>query len=109
MGSTKWSKQELLAYIMLYIAHSDLHESRAEQEYLLSRVDAETYNDIKTEFDNDNDYQSITKIVEAVRSKHYYNEDLTELFADIKLMAFVDGSFDHMENVTYNHLKKILS
>ncbi|MBO6606523.1 hypothetical protein [Psychroserpens sp.] len=109
MGSTNWSKQELLTYLMLYIAHSDLHESRTEYEYLLSRVDAETYGNIKDEFDKDNDYQSISKIVDAVRSKQHYNADLTELFADIKLMAFADGTFDHMENATYNHLKKILS
>ena len=109
MGNTNWSKQELLTYIMLYVAHSDLHESRSEHEYLLSRVDAGTYSNIKKEFEGDNDYQSISKIIDAVRSKDYYNDDLTELFADIKLMAFADGDFDHMENVTYNHLKKILS
>ncbi len=109
MANTNWSKQELLTYIMLYIAHTDLHESRAEYEYLLSRVDAETYENVKIEFGNDNDYQSISKIVDAVRSKQYYNDDLTELFADIKLMVFADGTFDHMENATYNHLKKILS
>lgn len=75
MGSTNWSKQELLTYLMLYIAHSDLHESRTEYEYLLSRVDAETYGNIKDEFDKDNDYQSISKIVDAVRSKQHYNAD----------------------------------
>lgn len=108
-NNSNWSKQELLTYIMLYVAHSDLHESRSEYEYLLSRVDAETYSNIKQEFESDNDYQSISKIVDAVRSENYYNDDLTELFADIKLMAFADGSFDHMESATYNHLKKILS
>ena len=109
MANKDWSKQELLTYIMLYIAHSDLHESRAEQEYLMSRVNADTYRDIKQEFDEDNDYQSITKIIDAIRASKYYSNNLTELFADIKLMAFADGSFDHMENATYNHLKKILS
>ncbi|WP_033958283.1 hypothetical protein [Psychroserpens jangbogonensis] len=109
MKSNTWTKQELIAYILLYVAHSDLKETKQEQNYILSRVNAETYIRIKTEFDTDNDYQSITKIVDAVKLEDYYNDNPDALFADIKLMAFADGEMDQIEHTIYNSLKKILS
>ncbi|WP_323788979.1 hypothetical protein [Psychroserpens sp.] len=109
MANTNWTKQELVAYILLYVAHSDLQETKKEHEYILSRVDAETYKHIKVEFDADNDYQSITKIVDAVNTEPTYSNNPDALFADIKLMAFADGHMDQMEHAIYNSLKKILS
>lgn len=109
MANINWTKQELVAYILLYVAHSDLKETKEEHAYILSRVDIETYNHIKREFDSDNDYQSITKIVDAVNSSESYKNNPEELFADIKLMALADGKMDQMEHAIYNSLKKILS
>ncbi len=108
MNNANWTKQELVAYILLYVAHSDLKETKAEHEYILSRVDPETYNHIKVEFNADNDYQSITKIVDAVNEDTTYNQNPDALFADIKLMAFADGNMDQMEHAIYNSLKRIL-
>ena len=33
-----WTKDELLAYILIFVAHSDLNETPKEKEYILSRV-----------------------------------------------------------------------
>ncbi|MCD2258964.1 hypothetical protein [Psychroserpens luteolus] len=109
MAHTNWTKQELVAYILLYVAHSDLKETQQEHDYILSRVDKETYKHIKTEFESDNDYQSITKIVDAVNTESTYSDHPDALFADIKLMAFADGRMDQMEHAIYNSLKRILS
>ncbi|WP_431134300.1 sulfurtransferase [Psychroserpens mesophilus] len=109
MANTNWTKQELVAYILLYVAHSDLKETKKEHEYILSRVDETTYKHVKSEFDDDNDYQSITKIVNAVNTEPTYSKNPEKLFADIKLMAFADGKMDQMEHAIYNSLKKILS
>ena len=76
---------------------------------ILSRVDIDTYLHIKEEFDEDNDYQSLNKIIDGVKHESTYNNNLDDLFADIKLMAFADGEMDQMELATYNLLKKILS
>lgn len=109
MEHSKWTKDELVAYILLFVAHSDLKETQQEHNYILSRVDANTYRRISHEFDNDNDYQSITKIVEAVNTDADYSTNPDALFADIKLMAFADGQMDQIEHAIYNSLKKILS
>ena len=104
----QWAKEELLAYILIFIAHSDLEETRKEKEYILSRVDKTIYKRVEEKFEEDNDYQSIQNIIEAVKSHDYYRNDLADLFADIKLMAFADGDMDVMEQTAYNQLKKIL-
>lgn len=104
----QWTKDELLAYILIFVAHSDLDETKKEKEYILSRVDKKLYKHVHEKFDKDNDYQSIQNIVEAVKTHDYYQNDLSELFADIKLMAFADGAMGQMEQTIYNYLKKIL-
>ncbi|MFD2725883.1 sulfurtransferase [Hyunsoonleella rubra] len=103
-----WTKEELLAYILIYVSHSDLNETWNEKEYMLSRVDKKIYERMHKQFKKDNDYQSIQKIIEAVQTQDYFRNDLADLFADIKLMAFADGKYDQMERATYANLKKIL-
>ncbi len=103
-----WTKDELLAYILIVVAHLDFEETKEEKDYILSRVDRAVYQRVHEQFDKDSDYQSIQNIVEGVKSHDYYRNDLADLFADIKLMAFADGNMDIMETTIYNQLKKIL-
>ena len=103
-----WTKDELLAYILMYVSNSDLNESRREQKYILSRVDKHVYERVNAQFEIDNDYQVLQNIIEGVKAHDYYRNDLADLFADIKLMAFADGEYDSMEQMIYTHLKKIL-
>ncbi len=103
-----WTKDELLAYILIYVSHSDLNETWKEKEYILTRVDKDVYQRVYSQFKKDNDYQSIQNIVEAVKTHDYYRNDLADLFADIKLMAFADGEYDDMEKTVYSNLKRIL-
>lgn len=103
-----WTKDELLTYILIYVSNSDLKESRKETKYILSRVERDVYERVSSQFETDNDYQSIQNIIEAVKAHDYYRNDLADLFADIKLMAFVDGGYDPMEQMIYSNLKRIL-
>lgn len=103
-----WTKDELLAYILIYVSHSDLNASRKETAYIISRVDKHVYQRVYEQFEKDNDYQSIQNIIEAVKTHDYYRNDLADLFADIKLMAFADGDYGDMEKAVYSRLTKIL-
>jgi len=103
-----WTKQQLVAYILLYIANIDLKESNSERNYIMSRVDRDLFDGIYKEFNDDNDYTSINKIINAVKTHNYEYNNSEELYADIKLMAFADGEFDQMEQSVYNYLKKLL-
>ena len=103
-----WSKNELVAYILLYVANADLHETNEEKDFIRTKVDNETFAAIHKEFDSDNDYQCIQKIIEGVKTHNYFRDDYAELFADIQLLLYADGEAGEMEEATLSFLRKIL-
>lgn len=106
---SNWSKKELIAYILLYASHSDFKEDNNERNVIISKVDMKTFDSIHKEFDLDNDYQSIQKIISGVEKHNYSKEDLTELFFDLKTLFFADGEFDILEQNMFRSLKRILN
>lgn len=103
-----WTKQELIAYILLYVANSDLNESNDEKEFIMSKVDRETFASVHEEFDKDNDYQCLQKIIKSVESHDYFRNDYAELFSDIKSMLYAHGEAEEMEETVFMYLRKIL-
>ena len=47
---SNWTKNELVAYILLYAAQSDLLESNKERNVILSKVDMKTFDKIQFHF-----------------------------------------------------------
>lgn len=106
---SNWTKEELVAYILLYAAHCNLDIDNHEKNVIISKVDMQTFQKVHDEFDKDNDYQSLQKIVSALEDKHYSKVELDILFEDIKKLFLSDGSYDAMELNLYSFLKKMLS
>lgn len=104
-----WTKDELVAYILLFAANSNFIESNSEKNAIIAKVDMKTFQRIHDEFDGDNDYQSIQKIIEGLKSHNYSKEDLNGLFNDIKVMFLSDGEYDVLEHNMMLWLKKIVS
>jgi len=109
MKQTHWTKEELVAYILLYTAHSNFEEANLEKNVIISKVDMQTFQKIHDEFDEDNDYQSLQKIIQGVEQHQYNSNDLKLLFTDIKTLFLSDGEYDIMERNMFLFLKKILS
>jgi hypothetical protein len=103
-----WTKNELVAYILLYAANSDFSESNNERNIIISKVDMDEFQKIHEEFDNDNDYQSIQKIISGIEAHHYSKDEISELLSDLKKMFFADGEFDIYEQNMFLFFKKIL-
>ena len=106
MEQQHWTKDELLAYILLFAAHSDLKESNHERNVIISKIDMQTFQKIHDAFDNDNDYQCIQKISEGIK-QHKFNKNL--LLAEIKNLFFSDGDFDSNEQFMLMSLNKIFN
>jgi len=104
-----WTKAELVAYILLYASESDMIVSNKERNVIISKVDMKTFQKIRDEFDKDNDYQSIQKIISGLKEHNYSKMDIDLLFADIKGLFFADGNFNVSERTMYKLLKKLLS
>ncbi|MBT8258457.1 MAG: hypothetical protein KJO49_08300 [Bacteroidia bacterium] len=107
MNEPRWTKDELIAYILLFAAHSDFRESNHERNVIISRVDRHTFQKIHDEFSDDNDYQSIQKIISELKAQKYTKEDLDALHSDIRVLFHSDGSFDAVEKGMYTFLKRL--
>jgi hypothetical protein len=106
---SNWTKEELVAYVLLYVAHANFVESNIEKNIIISKVDMNTFQNIHDEFEKDNDYQSIQKIISGLKQHNYSKEDLDDLFVDIKLLFLSDGEYDVLEKNMFLYLKKILN
>jgi 3-mercaptopyruvate sulfurtransferase SseA len=102
-----WTKNELIAYTLLYAANSNFEEDNKERNLIIEKVDMQTFQKIHDEFDADNDYQSIQKIQAGLNEHHFTKADIDTLLVEIKTMFFADGEFDVMERITYRSLNKL--
>ena len=109
MNNSNWTKEELVAYILLFAANSDFTEDNDEKELILSKVDKSTYKSINKEFQKDNDFQSIQKILSGLKQHNYSKGDIDLLFADIKALFLADGNYDTIERNMFTNLKRLLS
>jgi len=109
MKQPHWTKEELVAYILLFTAHSNFDEANKERNVIISKVDMQTFQKIHDEFDEDNDYQSLQKIIQGVNDHNYNEDELKSLFTDIKTLFLSDGEYDIMERNMFLYIKKILS
>lgn len=105
--SKQWTKKELVAYILLYASQSDMIVSNKERNVIISKVDMKTFQKIRDEFDEDNDYQSIQKIIAGLKAHNYTKMDNDLLLADIKMLFFADGKFNVSERSMYKMLSKL--
>ena len=106
--TSHWTRAELKAYILLFCAHADLHESGPEAELIKTKVGKDRYEKVHSAFDKDNDFQRIEKIKHKIKSLGYTPEDLKGLYREIQEVFFADGVYDHMEQHIFRSLKRIL-
>lgn len=108
METPNWTKDELIAYTLLYAAHSDFKENNHERNVIISKVDMKTFQKVHGEFTEDNDYQCIQKILASIEAHNYTDKKIDQLLADIKGLFFADGNFDIKEHSMLLFLKRIL-
>ena len=107
MNTIDWTKDELVAYILLFAANADFKESKEERELIISKVDKITYQEIHKEFNEDNDYQGLKKIMASLAQHNYDKEDIDLLIEDIKAIFFVDGDIEITEKIMLRSLKRL--
>ncbi|WP_400078333.1 hypothetical protein [Winogradskyella sp. R77965] len=107
MNTIDWTRDELVAYILLFAANSDFKEDNKERNVIISKVDIYTFQDIHDEFDNDNDYQGIQKIMTSLKQHNYDKDDVEVLMADIKTLFFSDGEFNINERNMLKSLERL--
>ena len=106
--NTNWTREEFLAYVLLYAAHCNYFETKEEENYILSVIDKETYHKIHTEVVVDSDEDNLNKIQQYISNNKLSQEDKDNLIREIKNVFFADGSVDVLERKVFGILKKII-
>ena len=102
-----WTKDEFLAYLLIYAAQINQIETEEEQELITSRFNDQTLKTIYKEINADNDYQRIQKIMVYTYQNNYLSQDLDDLLKEIKELLECDGRFDATEQALYFYLQKM--
>ena len=102
-----WTKDEFLAYLLIYAAQINQIETEEEKEFIESRFNSKILKKIYKEINSDNDYKRIQKVMVYTYQKNYLSHDLDNLLKDIKELLLCDGRFDPTEQALYFYLKKI--
>ena len=107
---TKWSKVEFKTYLLLYCANADYVETEEEKELITSRVNKFLLKTIHKEFDKDNDYQRIQKIIHTANRYNYSHKETDILLEKMKELFFPEGQdMGTLEKNMFRGLKHLLS
>jgi hypothetical protein len=107
---TQWSKVEFKTYLLLYCANADYVETEEEKELITSRVNKDILKNIHKEFDKDNDYQRIQKIIHTANSFGYTHKEADVLLDKMKELFFPEGhDMGTLEENMFRGLKHLLS
>lgn len=108
MHSCNWSRQDFLAYVLLFAAHCNDFEDPRELEYILDKLDATTFRKIHIEVVLDSTEESLNKIQEYLQENKCSQIEKEALIRHIKNVLFADGSVDIHEKNIFSQLKKII-
>lgn len=104
----KWNHSEFSAFLLLYGAFADMEMTKEEEAMIRSKVNDETYNKIKEEFDSTNDYQQV-EIIMAYKGLYFPTVDRrNELLDMIKKEFLADGDYSLMEHNLMGLLQKLM-
>jgi hypothetical protein len=105
----EWTKEEFQLYLFVYCVNADYKETKEELELVKSKIgDSTMYAKMRKEFEKDNDYISIQKIIKYIEMHNYVKGDADSLFAEMKEIFLSDGTYNILEKNLMLGLKKFL-
>lgn len=108
MDKLDWTKNEFLAYVLLFAAHCNYFEDSEELNYILSKVDDQTFYRIHTEVVVDTQEENLNKIQQYISENNLTQTEKESILRDVKQVFFADGTVDVMEKKVFSLLKKII-
>ena len=104
-----WTYNEFKAYLLIYAAESNQVITNEEKEFIEDRFDPVLIKTMQKEFNEDNDYERIQKIIAFIEQNNLEKKDLDSLLKEIKLVYLSDGKFDSTEQAVFHVLEKLFN
>lgn len=106
--TSNWSKDDYLAFLLLYMAEVDLETHRKELLYIANEIGVARLHEIEPQVEKCNDYQCI-EIITELRDRYYPGEKgKDELLEEVRQLCNADGQYTEMEQAASMYLKKLL-
>ena len=102
-----WTYNEFKAYVLIYAAESNQVITEEEKDFIEDQFDSLIIKAMKKEFDNDNDYERIQKIMAFIEQNNLGRKDLDSLLNEVKSVYLSDGKFDVTEQAVFQALEKL--
>ena len=104
----KWTRDEFLAFLLIYAAKADMYFSADEKDFILKKIDAGVLASVELEYNALSDYEHI-QIIQSYRDQ-FFDDDATKesLLSEVRTLFGIDGHFSIEEHSMYLMLKKIL-
>lgn len=108
MSDLKWSYNEFLTFLLIYIAHVDMEFAEEEKTMIQKNVGVKTYNKMLETFDSMSDYAAYQAILDYKGVYYPTADQKAELMEKIKDLFHADGEFNIMEKELLHFLDKMM-
>ena len=108
MGELKWSYNEFLAFLLIYISHVDMEFADEEKDMIKKNVGTSTYDKMLAEFDDMIDYKAYETILSYKGVYFPTIKQKNELIDKMKDLFHADADFNIMEKELLHFLDKMM-
>ena len=108
MNNLKWSYNEFLAFLLIYIAHVDMEFAEDEKTMIQKKFGESTYNKMLAEFNAMSDFAAYQTILDYKGVYYPTAEQKAEILEKIKDLFHADGEFNIMEKELLHFLEMMM-
>jgi len=108
MGELKWSYNEFLAFLLIYIANVDMDFAEEEMTMIRKNVGEKTYEKMFTEFDSMSDFKAYESILSYKGAYYPTAEQKEELIEKMRDLFDADADFNIMEKELLHFLERMM-
>ncbi|MDX1477090.1 MAG: hypothetical protein R3301_05260 [Saprospiraceae bacterium] len=104
----KWSREEFLAFLLLYAAHIDAEYTPEEQAFIHQQIDPAHLQQVESEFKQMSDYE-LLQVIRAYEGNYYPSpRHKEEILNQVRALFRADGAMSIEESSLLMMLKKLL-
>ncbi|MBN1340811.1 MAG: hypothetical protein JXA03_15895 [Bacteroidales bacterium] len=108
MSIEQWSKEDFLAYVLIYAAYADFEINPQEREFILKKVERDEFDKILKIYRKHSDIEK-AETVRLLAARYCKDlEDKCQIRKDIIKLFFADKDYTIMEKNFFIVIKKIM-
>jgi len=103
-----WSKKETETYVMLYASQNISVSKKTKRKLFVPELDKNDFKRICSEFSQDNDFQSLQKILHSIKIFDYSKTEILHLVDKLKSLCEACKHSSYADKIKLNALNKLL-